>query len=739
MRSKRGASKAPSRGANFRNNSRANFSRRRGESSGKRPALATKKDPFYSTRVEEQYQDSASENEILSQQDSHDSIDVSELSDSSSDSNYDSLPHNDRKAHDILVASLGAAHDSGGPKPKRQKLEGDQAPLAVDVIDKSIPFERGSEADVDAVSEAETVEDFETDSDGNLEETNIEKDPFTRHISDVDEAALTRSIEDVSTWTNMDRKLPTQQGWVRRYQGGSQQPSMAPKGGNPSILSIEQVHLKEKLKGPGRRLLPQMDEIMSDVATAVFNYNDVLFPQRTQRNADTLREISCLHALNHLFKTRDTVIKNNARLARTESTEDLEFRDQGFTRPKVLIVLPTRQSCVRYIDTIISFCKPEQQENKKRFQDSYANGSTIVSESKPTDFQELFDGNDDDLFRLGLKFTRKTIKFFSQFYNSDIIFASPLGLRMALGADDPKKQDHDFLSSIEVVIVDQAEAIAMQNWEHMEYIFERLNLQPKEAHGCDFSRVRHWYLDGRAKYLRQTILLSAFNFPTLNKVYIRSMLNVAGKSTYVKMVEGAMVDIGLASKHTFSRFVFKSSATEPDDRFEYFSTTVVPSLSRLASHRSGSSHGVLLFIPSYADFVRIRNYLASSADTQNISFGSVSEYTSVSEVARARSHFLSGRHSLLLYTERAHHFRRYNLKGVKQVVMYALPENPIFYNEIVGGYLQASIMSGKVTARETSMRALFSKLDVMKLERIVGTSRLSPMLKDKSGDTFEFE
>jgi hypothetical protein len=56
-----------------------------------------------------------------------------------------------------------------------------------------------------------------------------------------------------------------------------------------------------------------------------------------------------------------------------------------------------------------------------------------------------------------------------------------------------------------------------------------------------------------------------------------------------------------------------------------------------------------------------RNFLKS----EEADFLAVSEYTPYSQVTRARSLFFQGRTPLLLYTERAHFYHRYSIRGVQ--------------------------------------------------------------------------
>ena len=628
---------------------------------------------------------------------------------------------------------------------KRRAKQSDLRSAAVEVEESA--EDEGDEPvdDDEAADQEEAEEEVEEEEDTSLD--NEANNPFfDKHFGNPNEDELTKRLKRITENEWATKKLdagPAKAANPWKAQKAShtdtgrgvlQVPSIDEKAlERPKFKSTRNIGLKAKLVENAQKEIGDFNDLEQTIAPSLFSYQDLLFGARTVQNAGRLRDITCLHALNHILMTRDRVLKNNAKLAAAKEDEDVEYRDQGFTRPKILFLLETKQACVRALDSITRLHTFEQQENKKRFLDSFSQPEDKFSADRPDDFRELFEGNDENEFRVGVKLTRKTLKLYSTFYNSDIIFASALGLRRAIETGDKKKRgDYDFLSSIEMVIMDQADATLMQNFEHAEFVFDHLNLQPKDPHGCDFSRVRSWYLDGHAPHLRQTIVLSAFLTPKINSLYYKHMRNVAGRLRYTPdYTSGLIESLSYGIKQTFLRFDSPSHLTDPDARFKYFHTSILPSISRLPKPATGGV-GVLVFIPSYLDFVRVRNSLVDS----DFSYGLIQEYTDATDVRKARSHFMSGKHSLLLYTGRAHHFHRYQIRGVKRVVFYGVPENPKFYDEVLG-FIGKSVERGEISRQEASVRVAFSKWERLELERIVGTKRVGKMIADR-GDVFDF-
>lgn len=88
----------------------------------------------------------------------------------------------------------------------------------------------------------------------------------------------------------------------------------------------------------------------------------------------------------------------------------------------------------------------------------------------------------------------------------------------------------------------------MQNWEHVSYIFDNLNVLPNEAHECNFSRVRNWYLDGNSKFLRQTLIFAQYLTPEINSLFINYLFNISGKNKIKQTYKGSIEDVGYKIK-----------------------------------------------------------------------------------------------------------------------------------------------------------------------------------------------
>ncbi len=163
------------------------------------------------------------------------------------------------------------------------------------------------------------------------------------------------------------------------------------------------------------------------------------------------------------IRTRSRIIAHNDKLKQNKasSNSDIEYRDQGLTRPKILIIVPFRKCALKLIKIFITLLMRKSEEfvsNKKRFFDSFgpdddehddedesnvedddeqrkaANKDKVERDQKKAeDFNFLLGGNTDDHFKIGLSVSKKSLKLFTEFYSSDIIIASPLGLKTIIG------------------------------------------------------------------------------------------------------------------------------------------------------------------------------------------------------------------------------------------------------------------------------------------------------------------
>uniref|UniRef100_A0AC35F8B3 U3 small nucleolar RNA-associated protein 25 n=1 Tax=Panagrolaimus sp. PS1159 TaxID=55785 RepID=A0AC35F8B3_9BILA len=424
-----------------------------------------------------------------------------------------------------------------------------------------------------------------------------------------------------------------------------------------------------------------------------------------------------LHIVNHLNRTRDAIVENNTKLEKSskagELTEEIveECRDQGLARPKVLFITSMKKYAYEFVHSLsdVTFSEKDKRTimNSQRFEDEFGDTGYVPPSKRNEDFRELMSGNIDDCFRLGIQYAKKALKLYQKFSESDVLVCSPLGLRMIVGEEGEAEREVDFLASIEIIIIDKTNQILMQNWEHLQHIIDETNGMPSKLE-VDISRVRHWSLQNLGKIYRQTILFSEYNFTELHSLYASACKNYAGGVFIVKNPEPMLELIEKPLIQEFHRFDCDVPKYQSDLRFEYFTKNILPSL----------EHGTLIFVSSYFDFIRLRNYMKKEGE----SFVQLHEYGKDKKIARARGMFYQRRKKLIVMTERFYYFKRYFIKKVASLVFYQLPVNAKFFVELVNDSDPEGRLESKV---------IYSKYDFFRMQNIFGIEQAKQLIKSE--------
>jgi U3 small nucleolar RNA-associated protein 25 len=200
-----------------------------------------------------------------------------------------------------LIQSLAA---ESGPRAKRRKL--DHTHQSEDKLNESKledpTLEEEDSKDRDDVEEAEEGPETATDDFQDEEELEDASDPFESHFADPDNNLLSQRLKSLQQ-TQWDTKK------IALSIGGKAVISV-PKSNDSEALNAlasisgpEELKLKQRLSGAAIKQRPIFNKLEGSVAPFIFNYRDILFCDRHPANAESLRRLTCLHAVNHIFKS----------------------------------------------------------------------------------------------------------------------------------------------------------------------------------------------------------------------------------------------------------------------------------------------------------------------------------------------------------------------------------------------------------------------------------------------------
>eukprot|EP01012_Entosiphon_sulcatum_P042521 TRINITY_DN5657_c0_g1_i1.p1 TRINITY_DN5657_c0_g1~~TRINITY_DN5657_c0_g1_i1.p1 ORF type:complete len:723 (+),score=97.73 TRINITY_DN5657_c0_g1_i1:31-2169(+) len=492
----------------------------------------------------------------------------------------------------------------------------------------------------------------------------------------------------------------------------------------PVVTCTGQVprFLKDSSKSKGflidglNKATEDWNAFQSKIYAVLSHYYDFAYNCRTWDNQEELIAVVALHCLNHIRKVHTIIAQGHRK------QEEDPPRDSSFTRCRVLILLPIANLAVHYVDALLQAAGLDKKHvsGLTEFNDEFRD------KSRPRHLGEdgarQFAGNISDDFCVCLTLRKEFARLHTDRYNADVIIMSPLAAVFAIS--DATTFRSDFLSSIEILVMDQVDVMLMQNWDHVDRTLNSLNKPPRWRHStADYARIHTWYLDKCAEFFRQSILLTRGTDPLIVAAFNRKCRNVSGKIVCdADHMEGELTKVINNTRSIFTRVDCSDVSQVGDARFRYFTQHIWPQL-EAGMMSAFAEKGILLFVPSYYDYVRVRNFL-EEADRE--SFSEVCEYTPKSEAKRNLAEFRKGVRPILLMTERCYFYFRSPIMKTRKVIFYAPPLYAHFYTAIVN-----QLSTG--TAEDPTSYCYYTRFDVHSLQRLLGTDRTRRVFADKQG------
>lgn len=275
----------------------------------------------------------------------------------------------------------------------------------------------------------------------------------------------------------------------------------------------------------------------------------------------------------------------------------------------------------------------------------------------------------------------------------------------------------DVFSSLDILVIDEAAAIEMQNWTHITRIIPELNAQPFNSKNTDFSRLRSYFTEDWSKHFRQTIVLSSHLSPSINGLF-SSLTNHAGKLKIRPKYKGVLGKVVPVVRQMFHRLEVSSLENLFDERFNHFQEELFPQI------RSSTLGKIIIVVPEYHDFCRLR-----AEFTKHVyQFQPLCEHDEQKTIDKVRNKFATGEADILLTTERFHFYFRFVLTGAERIVFYSPPEMEEFY---------ADMVNWLPTGGSFTTNCVWTKYDALAVERIVGSKR-SHLMQKSTQNTFMF-